>query len=107
MPFNTERFRLVGGLVLLLTFGFVAWKSGLWVYHRFVLVPAASLAVSAWFDCSAKTAARDLRVGGVVLKSAAPSTPERVRLSVEDWKTGIRQSILLDIDKTGQFVSPA
>ena len=92
------------GVVVLVILGYAVYLLGSLIYHWFAPVPSFSLAVSAWFEPAASGGAPQLRVAGVVLKDGKPATEERVRLAIEDWTKGIRQSVFLEVN-TGHFDS--
>lgn len=104
MPSSEDKSETLMGFVALAILGYVLYLLVSWTYHRFVPVPSISLATSAWFEPPASGGARQLRVAGDVLEGGKPATQDRLRLSVEDWTKGIRQSVFLDV-KNGHFDS--
>lgn len=99
---SQDRFTTCVGLVVLLGLGYGVYRIGAWVYHLYRPAPAISMAVSAWFEPGTAGAAPQFRVAGQVLENGKAVAQDRVRLTVEDSKKGVRQSVFVDV-KDGRF----
>src|SRR5271157_4571899 len=98
MPPSNDKSETALGFAILAILAVAIYVLGSWVYHQFFPAHSVSLAVSAWFEPPAvEGAPRPLRVAGLVLEDGKPVTKDLLRISVEDWKKGVGQSVFLDV----------